>query len=140
MNLVRTTLLVAAALLLMGSGQDATRFAVPSPPPKLNKPAVGVLFATDFSRDSLKHWKADRPGVWSIWRGMLRADLPDQKQLRSLIHTGDTAWTDVADRMVGAMSDFEIECGEGTASDTKALAKSAEIAKEFQALLAKKAP
>ena len=33
MNLVRTTLLVAAALLLMGSGQDATRFAVPSPPP-----------------------------------------------------------------------------------------------------------
>jgi hypothetical protein len=50
------------------------------------------------------------------------------------------AWTDVADRMVGAMSDFEIECGEGSASDTKALAKSMEIAKEFRALLAKKAP
>lgn len=96
MNLVRTTLLAVAALLLMGSGPDVTRFAVPSVAPKMHKPAAGVLFATDFSRDSLKHWKADRPGVWSVWRGMLRADLPDQKQLRSLIHTGDTAWTDIA--------------------------------------------
>ena len=96
MNLVRTTLLAASALLLLGAGPDVTRYAVPSPPPKLVKPAVGVLFATDFSRDSLQHWKPDRPGVWSIWRGMLRADLPDEKQLRSLIHTGDTSWTDIA--------------------------------------------
>jgi hypothetical protein len=34
--------------------------------------------------------------VWTIWRGMLRADLPDEKQMRSLIYTGDTAWTDIA--------------------------------------------
>ena len=96
MNLVRMACLAGMAMLLLGAGHDATRFAVPSTAPKFHKPASGVLFATDFSRDSLKHWSADKPGVWTVWRGMLRADLPDEKQLRSLIHTGDTAWTDVA--------------------------------------------
>ena len=96
MDLVRTALLAGTALLLVGAAPDDTRYAMPSAPPRFHKPVAGVLFADDFSHDSLAQWAPDRAGVWSTWRGMLRADLPDQKQLRSLIHTGDTSWTDVA--------------------------------------------
>ncbi len=96
MNFVRTAILAGTTLLLLGAWTDDTRYATPSSPPRLQKPTAGVLFADDFSRDSLKHWTPDRAGVWSVWRGMLRADLPDQKQVRSLIHTGDTAWADIA--------------------------------------------
>jgi hypothetical protein len=96
MDLVRTALLAGSALLLLGAAPDDTRNALPSTPPRMHRPAAGVLFSDDFSRDSLGHWSPDRDGVWSIRRGMLRADLPDQKQLRSLIHTGDTSWADIA--------------------------------------------
>jgi len=96
MNLVRNSLVVGTALLLLGAAHDETRDALPSSPPRMMKPPSGVLFADDFSRDTLKDWKPDREGVWTLKRGMLRADLPDQKQLRSLIHTGDTSWTDIA--------------------------------------------
>ena len=96
MTLARIAALTGTALLLLGASRDDTRYAVPSSAPRLQKPTAGVLFADDFSRDSLRDWAPDRDGVWSVWRGMLRADLPDQKQLRSLIHTGDTAWTDIA--------------------------------------------
>ena len=94
--LPRMALLAGAALLLEGAAVDGTRFALPPSPPRLHRPSQGVLFADDFSGDSLRDWSPDQPGVWSLWRGMLRADLPDQKQLRSLAHAGDTAWTDVA--------------------------------------------
>ncbi len=95
-NLPRMAALTAAALALLGAGFDDTRFAMPSSSPRMVKPTRDVLFADDFSGDDLRGWKADRPGVWSLWRGMLRADLPDQKQLRSMIHMGDTSWTDIA--------------------------------------------
>ncbi len=88
--------LAAATLLLLGASSDETRWAMPSSSPRLSRPAHGVLFADDFSDRGLAGWSPDQAGVWSHWRGMLRADLPDQKQLRSLIHTGDTAWTDIA--------------------------------------------
>ncbi|MBI5168595.1 MAG: DUF1080 domain-containing protein [Candidatus Eisenbacteria bacterium] len=55
-----------------------------------------MLFTDDFSSAALEGWRPDLDGVWSVWRGMLRADLPDEKQLRSLIHAGDDAWTDYA--------------------------------------------
>ncbi|HEV2104871.1 MAG TPA: family 16 glycoside hydrolase, partial [Candidatus Eisenbacteria bacterium] len=58
-------------------------------------PAQGVLFADDFTR-GLARWRQDRPGVWTVTHGMLRADLPDQRQLRSLLYAGSDAWTDVA--------------------------------------------
>jgi len=91
------TLAVAAGLLLATCGaSDMTRFARPSPPPAPLKPGHGVLFADDFSAGSLAGWRADRKDVWTLWRGMLRADLPDEKQLRSLIYVGDTAWTNIA--------------------------------------------
>jgi hypothetical protein len=86
----------AATLMLLGAAYDETRFAVPSSAPRMSRPAQGVLLADDFSDRGLEGWTPDQEGVWTVWRGMLRADLPDQKQLRSLIHAGDTAWTDVA--------------------------------------------
>ena len=95
-NLLRSTLLAGATLLVVGAATDETRLALPSTPPHLTKPQHGLLFADDFSSGTLKGWSPDRLGVWSVTHGMLRADLPDQKQLRSLIYSGDTAWTNIA--------------------------------------------
>ena len=95
-RLLRLACVTAAIALLAGAAFDETRNAYPSPPPALQRPSANLLFADDFSTGKLHHWDADREGVWSSTRGMLRADLPDQKQLRSLIHTGDTSWTDIA--------------------------------------------
>jgi 3-keto-disaccharide hydrolase len=94
-TLPRMAMLTCATLLLAGA-TDETRFATPPSSPRFHKPAQNVLFADDFSDGDLGGWTPDQSGVWSIWRGMLRADLPDQKQLRSLISTGDTTWTDIA--------------------------------------------
>jgi hypothetical protein len=96
MRLPRMAALGATTLLLLGAGYDETRYAMPSSAPRMVRPADGVLFADDFADRGLDGWTPDQDGVWTQWRGMLRADLPDQKQLRSLIHTGDTAWSDVA--------------------------------------------
>ena len=95
-NLLRSALLAGMMLLPAGAGTDVTRFAQPSASPSMNRPARGALFASDFSSPTLAGWTPDRPNVWSVSRGTLRADLPDQKQLRSLIYVGDTAWTDIA--------------------------------------------
>jgi hypothetical protein len=95
-NLLRSTLLSGATLLLVGTATDVTRLARPSPAPPLHKPGHGVLFADDFSSGTLKGWTPDRLDVWSVTHGMLRADLPDQKQVRSLLYAGDTSWTNVA--------------------------------------------
>ena len=94
--LPRMAILASAALFLAGAAVDGTRFALPPSPPRHHRPAQGVLFSDDFSGDTLAGWNPDQPGVWSLWRGMLRANLPDQKQLRSLIYAGDPTWTDIA--------------------------------------------
>jgi hypothetical protein len=93
---VRLTLGIGVALVLLGAAPDETRFAMPSPAPRHARPVKGLLYAEDFSSGKLGDWQPDRPGVWSVTRGLLRADLPDQKQLRSLIYAGDTTWTDIA--------------------------------------------
>jgi hypothetical protein len=54
-----------------------------------------VLFQDDFGDGDLAGWRADRPGAWSVRRGVLRADLPDQKQLHSFLYAGDE-WTEYA--------------------------------------------
>ena len=89
----RWLLLVLVPLLCAAA--DSTRFALPPVPPKFAPPAHGVLFSDNFSR-GLGAWQADQPGTWSVWHGMLRADLPDQKQLRSVLRAGDSLWTDYA--------------------------------------------
>ena len=94
-HLARTAMVALVAMMTWGA-TDETRFATPPSPPRFHKPAQNVLFADDFTDGDLRGWKPDQPGVWSPWRGMLRADLPDQKQLRSIITAGDTTWTDVA--------------------------------------------
>jgi hypothetical protein len=91
----RTAMMALVALLTWGA-TDETRLASPPTPPKLHKPAQNLLFADDFADGNLAGWTPDRPGVWSIWHGMLRADLPDEKQLRSIITAGDTTWSDIA--------------------------------------------
>jgi len=85
----------AACLLLIGGGpSDSTRFALPSPSPRFTRPA-GALLADDFSGD-LAQWEPDQVGVWSVWHQMLRADLPDGRQLRSFLYAGSEDWTDYA--------------------------------------------
>ncbi len=89
---------VAALLLWAGAGAspDPERTAAPPPPPKPIKPSSEVLFADDFSDPSLRSWKADRLGVWSVRHGVLRADLPDTRQEHSFLYTGSPDWTDYA--------------------------------------------
>jgi hypothetical protein len=87
--------LVLAFVPLLCTAADSARFALPPVPPKFTPPARGVLFADNFSH-GLGAWQADQPGVWSLSHGMLRADLPDQKQLRSVLRAGDSLWTDYA--------------------------------------------
>ena len=87
---------VTMLVTVSGGAPDPTRFATPPPGPRFAPPAQGVLFADDFSQADLARWAPDKPGVWTVWRGMLRADLPDEKQLRSVNYFGDSAWSDVA--------------------------------------------
>ncbi len=95
MRLKTSRWLVLALAPLLCSAGDPTRFATPPSPPKFVLPARGVLLADDFSH-GLREWKPDQAGVWSVWKGMLRADLPDQKQLRSVLRGGDPEWRDYA--------------------------------------------
>jgi pectate lyase len=84
------------ALLALGAGAaDPTRFASPPRPPRFVLPADSILFADDFSA-GLSKWRPDRDSVWSVWHGMLRADLPDQRQLRSVIYAGSPEWRNYA--------------------------------------------
>ena len=53
------------------------------------------MLAAYFSGD-LHRWQPDRDGVWSLSHGMLRGELPDRKQERSVIYAGLEAWRDYA--------------------------------------------
>ena len=88
-------MLLVATLLLCGA-TDAAKSPTPPPPPRPIRPEGEVLFADDFSGDDLKDWSADKIGVWSVRRGMLRAELPDQRQQHSFIYAGSSEWTDYA--------------------------------------------
>ncbi len=91
------TLCLSLVLLLSaGSAADPARSAAPPPLAKRAKPQGRVLFEDDFSSRSLAQWAVDREGVWTVWKGVLRADLPDEKQQRSFAWFGDSTWSDVA--------------------------------------------
>lgn len=78
------------------SGDDPERDAPPPPSPKPILTNDEVLFSDTFSSPRLKGWKADRDGVWSIRGGVLRADLPDNRQEHSFLYAGSADWTDYA--------------------------------------------
>src|SRR5262245_8733761 len=61
--------------------------AVPKSP-RFEKPR-DALFTDDFSSADLSGWKADQEGVWKVERGVLRGQLPDEKQKRSFLRAGD---------------------------------------------------
>jgi hypothetical protein len=97
MSKLRQPMLLAAALLLCaGASSDPERTSFPPPSPHAQRPATGVLFADDFSQPGLEGWKADRLGVWSVKRGVLRADLPDARQQHSFLYAGSSDWSDYA--------------------------------------------
>ncbi len=87
--------LLAFALLVLGADAPRPRVANPPPGPRFAPPAHGVLFADDFSH-GLSRWQTDDSDVWTTQAGLLRADLPDQKQVRSFLYAGDESWTNYA--------------------------------------------
>ncbi len=98
MVLAWPALLVLSLGLLVSANpaSDPARSASPPPNTRKAKPVGRVLFEDDFSSGKLTKWATDREGVWSVWRGVLRADLPDEKQQRSFAWFGDSTWADVA--------------------------------------------
>ena len=92
------TLCLALALIACSGGSafaDSTRNAMPPPSPAFKAPG-SALFVDDFRGPAITKWRADREGVWSLKRGMLRAELPDQRQQHSMLFAGDSTWTDYA--------------------------------------------
>ena len=90
-------ILIAATIgAALASADDAERQAQPPPPPSPALPTGAVLFSDDFSGGDLGRWEPDRQGVWTVRRGMLRADLPDERQVRSFLYAGSPDWRDVA--------------------------------------------
>ena len=82
-------------VLCLGSIADTARNATPPPPPRF-VPPTGALFVDDFHSPKLQQWRSDREGVWSVKRGMLKAELPDERQQHSMLFVGDSTWTDYA--------------------------------------------
>jgi hypothetical protein len=83
-----------AALLALGAAPDPERTAAPPPGPRF-APPPDALFADDFS-GGMGRWTASEAGVWSVTRGMLRADLPDERQRHAFVYAGSPGWTDYA--------------------------------------------
>jgi 3-keto-disaccharide hydrolase len=98
MNATNTFGFLMAAALLSGVGSTPSpeRSAMPPPSPRMATPPGRVLFSDDFAAGKLDGWKPDRGEVWTVRRGLLRADLPDERQQRSFLYTGSNDWTDYA--------------------------------------------
>jgi hypothetical protein len=56
-------------------------------------PHANALFVDDFKDGKLDGWTPDQPGMWSVRYGMLKADLPDGRQVRSFVYAGSETWT-----------------------------------------------
>jgi hypothetical protein len=87
--------LACGIVLCLGTITDTTRDALPPPTPRFTPPAVALL-VDDFHVPRLLQWHPDRDGVWSVRRGMLKAELPDERQQHSMLYAGDSTWTDYA--------------------------------------------
>ena len=82
------------ALLILGAA-DPARDAMPPASPKPRSSSGEVLFRDDFS-DGLEQWAPESSGAWTASKGMLRADLPDEKQARAFLYAGSEDWRDYA--------------------------------------------
>jgi hypothetical protein len=70
------------------------------------------MFVDAFANGSLEGWATDDAAVWSIRNGVLRAELPDEKQAYSFLYAGDSTWVDYAlDFDVCAMRGVDKGCG-----------------------------
>jgi 3-keto-disaccharide hydrolase len=98
MNLRRSLTLLGGALVLLGAGSasDMERNAWPPPSPRPATPPGQILFSDTFSDSGLAGWKPDRAGVWTVRHGVLRADLPDERQQKSFLYAGSSRWTNYA--------------------------------------------
>jgi hypothetical protein len=86
-----------ACALMVESASDPIRDTTPPPPPKMAKPPGRVLFSDDFHGTTLDSaWKSDKPEVWTLRHGALKADMPDGRQQKSFLYTGSADWTDYA--------------------------------------------
>lgn len=94
----RTFAALMLALAVISPTEARTGPATDAPPPRaphFTAPA-GALFVDDFTNGDLKGWTADQPSVWSVHDGVLRAMLPDGRQLHSFLYAGDSSWVDYA--------------------------------------------
>ena len=98
MNFTKALTFCGASILLLGAGSmpDPERTASPPPSPKPATPPGQVIFSDVFGDGRLEGWKSDKTGVWSVRRGVLRADLPDERQQRSFLYAGSDRWTNYA--------------------------------------------
>jgi len=96
---VRLALVALSVAALMGAVPSKRPDPTDAPPPGPRpRPLDGrVLLASDFrSSASLDGWIPDRAGVWVVAHGALRAELPDKRQVRSLIYAGSEEWKEYA--------------------------------------------
>lgn len=83
----------AAGVLLM----LALSPRIPGADPGRSMAPTGDLVNETFSGKALPpSWKVDKPQVWSIRDGRLRAVLPDRKQARSFVRIGSQDWKNYA--------------------------------------------
>lgn len=83
-----------AALAAADAQTDSAR--PPAPPPALKLDRRAIMFADAFADGSLEGWTTEDATVWSIRDGVLRAELPHEKQAYSFIYAGDSTWVDYA--------------------------------------------
>ena len=96
LRLLSLVVAAAATLGLPARVGDPTRDALPPPGRPLLAAPVGSLFSDFFADTSLTGWRADRAGVWSVRRGLLRADLADARQTYSFLYAGSEQWQNYA--------------------------------------------
>jgi hypothetical protein len=95
-HLLLAVAIVATAAAARSDPGEPEREMLPLPAPKWLATRGAILFRSDFDEKGLDGMTPDREGVWSVRRGLLRADLPDRKQERSFLYAGSEDWTDYA--------------------------------------------
>jgi hypothetical protein len=91
--------LLAIAAAIVGATEvwsESGRDPLPATMPHLTHPNGTVLFRDDFADTTLSGWSPDRPGVWTVRHGLLRAELPSVRQQHSFLYAGSEQWGDYA--------------------------------------------